>query len=110
MLPPAGFTIDRMPRPVWLLLLLALVAGGCKKAPPPEAPVRTPYRTDFAPADFGIGKAHTRDSACNREIDALLEPVRLCYNNRRPEAECSALQQANSEKIARIRNALRCQR
>ena len=93
-----------------VVVFLALVAGGCKKSPPPDAPSRTPQRTDFTPEEFGIGKAHTKDSSCNREIDALLEPVRLCYNNRRPEAECSALQQANSDKIARIKNSLRCQR
>ena len=92
---------------IWILLMLALFAGGCKKAPP-EAPSRTPHRTDFAPGEFGIGKAHTRDLGCNHEIDALLEPVRQCYNSGRPEAECSALQQANSDKIARIKNSLRC--
>lgn len=96
--------------PMAVMVFLALMAGGCKKSPPPDEPSRTPQRTDFAPAEFGIGKAHTKDAACNREIDALLEPVRLCYNARRPEAECSALQQANSDRIARIRNSLRCQR
>lgn len=90
-------------------VFLALVAGGCKKAPPDESSRAQP-RADFTPEEFGIGKAHTRDTACNREIDALLEPVRLCYNNRRPGAECSALQAANSDKIARIKNSLRCQR
>jgi len=94
-----------------VMMFLAVVAGGCRKAPPsPDEPSRTPQRTDFTPEEFGIGKAHTKDTGCNREIDALLEPVRLCYNNRRPEAECSALQQANSDKIARIKNSLRCQR
>jgi hypothetical protein len=93
--------------PVAMLVLLALMAGGCKKAPP-DAPSRTPYRTDFAPEEFGIGKAHTKDAACNREIDALLEPVRQCYNGRRSDTECEALQQGNSDKIARIRNSLRC--
>ena len=96
-----------MRRSIWMLMLLALVVGGCKKAPP-ETPSRTPHRTDFAPGEFGIGKAHSKNAACNREIDALLEPVRQCYNSGRPEAECSALQQANSDQIARVKNSLRC--
>lgn len=91
-----------------LLVLLALLGGGCKKPPPPDEPSRTPPRTDFAPEEFGIGRKHTRNAACNREIDRLLEPVRLCYNSR-PTAECDALQQVHSEKIARIKNSVRCQ-
>ena len=95
----------------WAALLAVIVtsAAGCKQKPPPDAPSRTPPRTDFTPEDFGVGRAHTKNAACNREIDQMLEPVRLCYNTR-PTAECDVLQRAQSDKIARLKNSRRCSR
>ena len=92
---------------IMLIALLMLAVAGCKKQPPPEEPLKIPPRTDFAPADFGIGRPHTKNAACNREIDQLLETVRLCFNTR-PGGSCDALQQENSGKISRIKNSLRC--
>ena len=95
----------------WAALLAVIVASAtsCKQKPPPDAPSHTPPRTDFAPADFGVGRAHTKNAACNREIDQLLEQVRLCYNSR-PTAECDLLQRAESDKIARLKNSRHCSR
>jgi len=87
----------------------ALLVGGCKPKPPPDAPSRTPPRTDFSPEDFGIGRKHTKSSACNREIDLLLDQARLCYSyGSRPVTECEVLQRANSDKIGRLKNSSRC--
>jgi len=95
----------------YLLMFMAavLVVGGCKQKPPPEEPARTPIRTDFSPEDFGIGRKHTKDPACNREIDLLLDQARLCYGyGSRPATECEALQSSNSHKIGRLKNSSRC--
>ena len=93
----------------YLLLFMAvtLVVGGCKQKPPAEEPSRTPPRTDFSPEDFGIGRQHTKSKPCNREIDQLLEQVRLCYGTR-PTPECEALLRGNSDKIGRLKNTSRC--
>lgn len=96
-----------MKRKLLLLVVVALAVGGCKQKPPPDEPSRTPPRTDYAPEEFGIGRNHTKNAACNREIDRLLEQVRLCYGSR-PIPECEALQGDNSSKIARLKNTSRC--
>jgi len=92
---------------LWLFIVAALIMGGCKQKPPADEPSRTPPRTDFTPEDFGIGRKHTKSTTCNREIDQLLEQVRLCYGTR-PMAECEALQRASSDKIGKIKNTSRC--
>ncbi|MEW6331068.1 MAG: hypothetical protein AB1560_06395 [Pseudomonadota bacterium] len=93
------------------LIALAVLAAlaACGKGPDTEPYKKTEHRRDFAPEEFGIGRQHTRDSACNREIDQLLDAVRVCYNTR-TEAECVALQQRQADRIARLKNSLRCQR
>jgi hypothetical protein len=91
------------------LAVLLAGAAGCKQKPPPDAPSRTPPRTDFTPAEFGVGRAHTKNAACNREIDQMLEEVRHCYNTR-PAAECDVLQRADAEKTARLKNSRHCSR
>jgi hypothetical protein len=50
---------------------------------------------------------HTRNAACNREIDRLLDEIRMCFNTR-PTGSCDGLQQANSAKTGRIKNSARC--
>ena len=93
----------------WIALLAVLVASaaGCKQKPPPDAPSHTPPRTDFVPEDFGVGRTHTKNAACNREIDQMLEQVRRCYNTQ-PTAECDVLQRAEADKMARLKNSRRC--
>jgi len=90
-----------------LFLAVTLVVGGCKQKPPPEQPSRTPQRTDFSPEDFGIGRKHTKSNTCNREIDQLLEEVRVCHGTR-PGPACDVLQRSNSDKIGRLKNTSRC--
>ena len=92
-----------------LFVVMILSAGGCKQKPPPDLPSRTPPRTDFSPEDFRIGRQHTKSLACNREIDQLLEAVRLCYGSR-PMTECEALQRDNSGLIGKLKNTSRCSR
>ncbi len=92
---------------LWLLIVAALVVGGCQQKPPPDEPSRTLPRTDYTPEEFGIGRNHTKNKTCNRDIDQLLENVRLFYASR-PFAECEALQRGNSDKIGRLKNTNRC--
>lgn len=89
-------------------VLLLTVVAGCKE-PPPEPHVPTVPRTDFGPEEFGIGRPHTTNQACNREIDFLLDEVRRCFNER-PGENCARLQQQRSQEIARFKNSARCQR
>lgn len=100
--------ISRQVRIIVVTLFLANVAG-CKQKPPPDQPSHTPPRTDFSPEEFGVGRKHTPDVACNREIDQMLERVRQCYNTR-PTAECDLLRSADSGRIARLKNSTRCSR
>jgi len=92
----------------WILLLaLAVVISGCEK--PAETPVKIERRRDFTPEEFGVGRPHTANAACNREIDRLLDATRLCFNSR-PETECNRLQEANAQTIARLKGTARCRR
>jgi hypothetical protein len=96
-------------KPCTLFLVVALLAvAGCEQ-PASEAPSPTPHRTDFAPEDFGVGRTHTKNAGCNREIDQLLVGVRDCYNTR-PTAECDRLRRTISDKIGRLKNSTRCSR
>lgn len=90
------------------LLLAAVAAGGCRDNPK-EDTARIKPRMDFAPEEFGIGKTHTPNQACNRQIDALLEEVRRCYNTR-GDAGCQALQQNRNQRITQLKNSVRCRR
>lgn len=92
-----------------VLALCAISFVACRQKPPPDQPSHTPARTDFTPEEFGIGRKHTPDTACNREIDQMLEQVRQCYNTR-PTAECDRVRSAHSDKIARMKNSTRCRR
>jgi len=92
-----------------LLGALAIMATitGCKPKPPADVPLNIKPRTDFTPADFGIGRPHTQNRVCNREIDRLLDQTRLCFNSH-PDGGCDVLQQSNSDRIARLKNSERC--
>ena len=90
-----------------LLLTLAVSLTGCEK--PAETPMKIERRRDFTPVEFGIGRLHTANGTCNREIDQLLDATRLCFNSR-PETECNRLQEANAQSIARIKGTARCRR
>ena len=90
------------------LLLAAVVAGGCRDKPAADT-ARIKPRMDFAPEEFGIGKAHTPNQACNRQIDTLLEEVRRCYNTRGDQG-CQSLQQNRNQRIAQLKNSVRCLR
>lgn len=90
-----------------VLIMAALALGGCKDKPPANQHTPTPPRTDYTPEEFGVGRTHTKSRTCNREIDQLLEELRVCYGSR-PQAECEALQHGHSEKIGRMKNSNRC--
>jgi hypothetical protein len=92
-----------------LLVVTLFVVTGCEQRPAADAPSVTPHRTDFAAEEFGAGRAHTKNAACNRQIDQLLGQVSDCYNTR-PTAECDQQMRTSSDKIARIKNSMRCSR
>lgn len=90
------------------LLLAAVVAGGCRDKPAADT-ARIKPRMDFAPEEFGIGKAHTPNQICNHQIDTLLEEVRRCYNTRSDQG-CQSLQQNRNQRITQLKNSVRCRR
>ena len=98
----------RLPAAMLLGALVIMAAiDGCKPKPPADVPLNIKPRTDFTLADFGIGRPHTQNRACNHEIDRLLNETRLCFNTH-PDGGCDALQQSNSDRIARFKNSERC--
>lgn len=99
--------MQRFARP-FALALAALITGCDRASVPDDAPTPKP-RWEYTQEDFSIGKPHTKNARCNREIDALLEPIRACYNTHE-QTGCTALQAENSKKIARLKNARRCQK
>lgn len=105
-----GITFPAMIRTILLpiLLLVAILAGGCRDKPADEV-ARIKPRMDFSPEEFGIGKAHTPNATCNRQIDALLDEVRRCYNTR-GDTDCQSLQQNRNQRITQIKNQIRCRR
>ncbi len=108
---PAGHGLDLQnmrARPYIATALLLLVLAACHKPAPDEpAEAKTPHRTDFSPEEFGIGRPHTRNTRCNREIDRLLEQIRECVN-KNSGADCDTLQQTNNDRITRLENSLHC--
>ena len=92
-----------------ILAVILTSAAACKQKPPPDQPSHTPPRTDFSPEEFGVGRVHTKNAACNQEIDQMLNQARHCYNTR-PTAECDAQQRLDTEKTARLKNSRRCSR
>jgi len=89
--------------------LIALTALGACQKQKPETPSKTPHRTDFAPEEFGVGRKHTPDTSCNRDIDRLLDQIRICVNTR-PSEECDQLRERNNKQMARLKNSVRCRR
>ena len=95
------------------LLVIALLAlgglGACEKMQEPEVVSKIAQRNDFSREEFGIGRKHTKNTSCNREIDQLLDQIRICINTRTTE-ECTALQDGNNGRIGQLKNQLRCGR
>ena len=94
---------------LWLATVVVLAITACSEPPPYAPSAKTAHRSDFAPEEFGIGRSHTRNARCNREIDRMLNEIRNCYNTG-PEADCDALQRTNSDRIGRLTIARRCGR
>jgi len=96
---------------ITLAVVLPVSLAACKKSPPPDdGKIHIEQRTEYEPEEFGIGRKHTPDRACNAEIDALLDEIRLCYKNRGTAVKCEYLQEKNSDKIKRLKNSVRCAR
>jgi hypothetical protein len=99
-------------RPVALLVATLLVLGGlsaCEKKKKEPEVTKIPPRTDFSREEFGIGRKHTKNTACNQEIDRLLDQIRVCLNTRGQDA-CTAMQDDNNTRIGKLKNQLRCAR
>lgn len=94
---------------ILLFLLVATALSGCEKKEKPASETRTVQRADFAPEEFGIGRPHTKSAACNREIDKLLDEIRVCINSR-SATECAPLQNRNNDRIGQLKNQRRCSR
>lgn len=93
----------------FLALAVLAVLPACKQKPPEDVVLHTVQRQDFSPEEFGIGRKHTPDRACNVDIDQLLDETRRCFNSR-PSSACERLQEANAAKIGRLKNSERCAR
>jgi hypothetical protein len=87
-------------------IVLAVGIAACEKKVEPE-PAKP--RWQYTEEDFGMGKPHTKNRACNREIDKILDQIRVCYNTRTDD-ECSRLQTQLSDRIGRLKNTRRCSR
>lgn len=90
---------------------LVWVLAGCQRepvaAPAPPAPAAPKPGWEFTPEDFGVGHKATKNAWCNRQIDALREQTRTCFNAR-PAPECEGLQKQNADKIGRYIRSPRC--
>ncbi len=100
-----------MRKPLKMGLTIAVVVGfvACKEnpVPAPEPPSAPKPGWEYTPQDFGIGRKHTANATCNREIDQILGETLNCFNTRSPQA-CEALQKQNSAKIGAYIRSLRC--
>lgn len=90
---------------------LVLTAGivACKERAPETKPPPAPPKPgwEYTSEDFGIGRKHTANAWCNRQIDALLEETRRCFNAY-PAPSCQDLQQQNSKKMGGYIRSPRC--
>lgn len=93
-----------------MLLAASLLAlAGCSDSrPPAEDKLQLP-KYKFDAEDFGVGRKHTPNVACNRQIDKLLEEIRACYNAKPAEA-CLPVQDKNNNRIGHLKNSMRCRR
>lgn len=88
-------------------VLISLVACGKKT---PEEETGTVQRTDYTKEEFGIGRRHTPDRKCNKEIDYLLNKIRLCYQNNGISNTCDNVQKKSNNRIGKLKNSVRCAR
>jgi hypothetical protein len=94
---------------VSILICLLIVLSACEKESEKEIkPVV--QRTEYSPEEFGMGRRHTPDRACNRNIDALLNKIRLCYKNSGVSKKCDAVQQSSNDSIKKLKHSIRCAR
>lgn len=97
-------------RTILTLICITLVLAACdwkskeKEIPPVK------QRTDYSPEEFGIGRRHTPDRSCNRDIDKLLDKIRLCYKAKGVSGKCDTVQQQSNRKIKKLKHSLRCAR
>jgi hypothetical protein len=98
-------------KPLALLLTVGtlLMLTGCSDSKPPAEEKLELPKYKFDAEDFGIGRKHTPNAGCNRQIDALLEEIRACYNTQPAEA-CQAIQEKHNDRIGRLKNLTRCRR
>ncbi len=89
--------------------ILLIVLAACEQKTQ-ELDKPTEQRTDYSPEEFGIGRRHTPDRACNREIDSLLNSIRLCYQASGTSKKCDRVQQQNNNKIKKLKHSVRCSR
>jgi len=87
-------------------VLLAVAAPALTQASG-SAPTDPAFQ--YTPGDFGVGRKHTANAWCNREIDKLLDETRRCFNAH-PASECDALQKKNSKKVGGYIKSSHCAR
>jgi len=92
---------------VAILGILLIVLAACEQKTQ-EMAKPTEQRTDYSPEEFGIGRRHTPDRRCNREIDNLLNGIRLCYQRSGTSEKCERVQQQNNNVIKKLKNSVRC--
>jgi len=94
--------------PAGICILAMLTA--CDWKPEKEKDTRIIQRTDYSPDEFGMGRRHTPNRGCNRDIDALLNEIRLCLKNYGVSDKCDNVQKKASKKISHMKHTIRCAR
>lgn len=87
------------------LALLTVVATAQDRATPDTGAAKP--RLKWAPEEFGIGRKHTANARCNRQIDKLLEDNLNCFNTR-PSTECEPLMKKNTKAMGVYIRSPRC--
>ncbi len=88
-----------------LLMLTTLCTAAALGADAPKDGTAAPLQ--YSEEDFGIGRKHTPNAWCNRQIDKLLEDTRQCVNTH-AAGECDTRMKKNSQKMGGYIRSPRC--
>jgi hypothetical protein len=98
-----------VPAALLLAATALLLATTIHAEPPAQGAPPTDPNFKFSKEDFGVGRKHTPNAWCNKQIDKLLDEVRDCFNSN-PATECEALKAKNTKKMGGYIKNPRCQK